>query len=100
MEVKFMRKYETIFVLRPDLEEDDIEKSISRIKDVITNSESEIIEEEIWGKKSLAYEINDYRSGHYTVLTFKSDGSVIDELKRNYKIMDSVIRHLVVKKEN
>ena len=95
-----MRKYETIFVLRPDLEEDDIEKSISRIKDVITNSESEIIEEEIWGKKSLAYEINDYRSGHYTVLTFKSDGSVIDELKRNYKIMDSIIRYLVVKKED
>lgn len=95
-----MREYETIFVLRPDLEEEDIEKSINRVKDVITNSDSEIIDEEIWGKKSLAYEINDYRSGHYTVLTFESDGSVINELKRNYKIMDSVIRYLVVKKEN
>lgn len=95
-----MREYETIFVLRPDLEEEDIEKNIDRIKNIINNNDSEIIDEEIWGKKSLAYEINDYRSGHYTVLSFESDGSVVDELKRNYKIMDSVIRYLVVKKED
>ncbi len=94
-----MNKYETIFVLKPDLEEDQIEKAQNRIKDVIDSS-GEITEEDVWGKKSLAYEINDYKSGHYTVLNFEADGKVVDELKRNYKIMDSVIRHLVVRKEN
>ena len=94
-----MNKYETIFVLRPDLEEEEIENAQNRIKGVVENS-GELIEEDVWGNKSLAYEINDYRSGHYTVLNFEADGKVVDELKRNYKIMDSVIRHLVVRKDN
>ena len=95
-----MREYETIFVLRPDLEDESIEENSNRIKDVITNNGGEILEEDVWGKKSLAYEIKDYRSGHYTVLTFEAEGKVVNELKRNYKIMDSVLRHLVVRKED
>lgn len=93
-----MREYETTFVLNPELDDDQIEENIERIKGVITKNGGEVIDEDVWGKKSLAYEINNFRTGHYTVLSFKAEGNVVDELKRNYKIMTNVIRNLVVKK--
>lgn len=95
-----MREYETTFVLRPDIEDEQIKENTERIKGVITKNGGEISDEDVWGSKSLAYEIQNYRSGHYTVLTFEAEGNVIDELKRNYKIMGDVIRHLVVRKED
>ena len=95
-----MNKYETTFVMSPDLEEEQIEENLDRIKNVITDNGGEITEEDIWGSRSLAYEIDNHRSGHYTVLTFEAEGEVINELKRVYKIMPSVLRNIVVRKED
>ena len=95
-----MREYEATYILRPDLEEKVMENAAERIEAVIENNGGEMIDKDVWGSKSLAYEINDYRSGHYTVLTFKAEGEVLDELKRNFKIMGEVLRHLVIRKED
>jgi small subunit ribosomal protein S6 len=95
-----MRKYEATYILRPDLEEEDMENAADRVKNVITDNGGEILKEDIWGSKSLAYEIDDYRSGHYTVLTFEAEGIVLNELKRNFKIMGGVLRHLVIRIED
>ncbi len=95
-----IRLYETVFVLKPDMEEEPREALIDRIKSVITDNNGEIVEVDTWGSKKLAYEINDFRTGYYTVIMFKGEPVTVNELERNYKIIDDVIRYLIINKEN
>ncbi|MFW5980203.1 MAG: 30S ribosomal protein S6 [Bacillota bacterium] len=96
-----MREYEASFILKPDLDDEGKEKIVERIKNVITDYDGEIIEEDVWGERSLAYEIDDYRSGYYTIITFQTENTdLIDELKRIFRIMENVMRHLVIKKDD
>ncbi|MCC3144706.1 30S ribosomal protein S6 [Halanaerobium sp. Z-7514] len=94
------RTYETTFVLKPDLEDEEKEQILTRVKDTILAHDGEITEVDAWGKRQLAYEIKDYRSGDYTILEMNAKTSVVKELERIFKIMDGVIRYLVVKKES
>ncbi|MFW5991900.1 MAG: 30S ribosomal protein S6 [Halanaerobiaceae bacterium] len=93
-----MRNYETTFILNPEMEEDDREDLMERIKGIIT-AEGEINEVDVWGNRQLAYEINDQRTGFYAVIDFNSEPEVVDELERNLKIIDDVMRFLVVRKD-
>ncbi|ADQ15776.1 30S ribosomal protein S6 [Halanaerobium hydrogeniformans] len=99
MELK-TRTYETTFVLKPDLEDEEKEQILTRVKNTILDHDGEITEVDAWGKRQLAYEIKDYRSGDYTILEMNAKTSVVKELERIFKIMDGVIRYLVVKKES
>ncbi|MFW5986268.1 MAG: 30S ribosomal protein S6 [Halanaerobiales bacterium] len=93
------RLYETTFILKPDLEEEDRDNLLERIKNIIPDNGGEIVEVDIWGKRKLAYEINDYRTGFYTVIVFRGNVEVVNELERNFKIIDNVLRSLVIRKE-
>ncbi len=95
-----VRLYESVFVLKPDMEEEVREGLIERIKAIITDNNGEIVEVETWGNKKLAYEINDLKNGYYTVINFKGETITVNELERNYKIIDGVIRYLIINKEN
>jgi small subunit ribosomal protein S6 len=95
-----VRIYEATFILKPDLEEEVRDETIERVKDIITDNGGEIVETDVWGSKKLAYEINDYRTGFYTLITLKGDKEVVDELERNFKIMDDVLRYLIIRKED
>jgi small subunit ribosomal protein S6 len=95
-----VRLYETVFILKPDMEEEAREELIERIKSIITSNNGEIVEVDTWGSKKLAYEINDFRNGYYTVIVFKGEPITVSELERNYKIIDDVIRYLIINKEN
>lgn len=95
-----VRLYETTFILKPDLEEEVRDELVERIQKIITDNQGEIVETEIWGNKNLAYEINDYRTGFYTLISFKGEAEVVEELERNYKIIDNVLRSLVIKVED
>ena len=99
MELK-TRTYETTFVLKPDLEDEEKEKILTRVKETILDHDGEITEVDAWGKRKLAYEIKDYRSGDYTILEMNAKTSVVKELERIFKIMDGVLRYLVVKKDS
>ena len=90
------RDYETTFVLKPDLEDEEKQTILQRVKDAISEHEGEVTEVDAWGKKQLAYEIKDYRSGDYTILEFNAQTTVVNELERIFKIMDGVLRYLVV----
>jgi small subunit ribosomal protein S6 len=68
-------------------------------KDAISEHEGEVTEVDAWGKKQLAYEIKDYRSGDYTILEFNAQTTVVNELERIFKIMDGVLRYLVVRND-
>ncbi len=93
------RDYETTFVLKPDLEDEEKQTILQRVKDAISEHEGEVTEVDAWGKKQLAYEIKDYRSGDYTILEFNAKTTVVNELERIFKIMDGVIRYLVVRND-
>ncbi|MDI3548550.1 MAG: small subunit ribosomal protein [Halanaerobiales bacterium] len=95
-----VRDYETTFILRPDLEEETREALIERIKNIVTDNNGEIVEVDIWGDRKLAYEINDFRSGYYIVMNFKGEADLVNELERNFKIIDNVLRYLIVRKED
>lgn len=94
-----MRDYETMFVLRPDLDVDETKNTIEKVKGFIEKSGSiESLEE--WGKKRLAYTINKkYTEGYYVLIYFKATNDVLEELEHYFKITESFIRHMIIKKE-
>lgn len=97
---RMTRLYETAFVLRPDLEEEARDALLERIKGIITDNQGEIVEVDVWGNKKLAYEINKYDTGFYVIMTFKGGTALVKELERNFRILDGVLRSLVIKKED
>ncbi len=94
-----MRNYESMFILKPELEEEAIVATVSRFEDVVKNGGGEILKTDRWGKRRLAYEVNNITEGHYVLMTFKSPSSVAQELDRVLRIQDDVVRQLVIKKD-
>ena len=98
-EVNCLRKYEIIFILRPDLDEEKNQATIDKFKGIIENNGGEVAKLDKWGKRRLAYEINDLREGFYVVSQVKATPDIIAELDRIFKITDEVMRHMIVKEE-
>lgn len=96
--VKVVNKYETIFILNPNLSEEDTAALVEKFKGLI-ESQGEIETMDQWGKRRLAYEIDDLNEGYYVFIVFKAEPTLIQELERNYKINDGVLRSLVIKTE-
>lgn len=93
-----MRKYETLFILRPSLEEEMRTEAIEHFKSIIAQKgEVENVDE--WGNKRLAYEIEKIREGYYVLIDFKAETDHIVELERHFKIHDDVMRYIVINKE-
>lgn len=86
------RKYETIFILDPDLEEGAAQSAIEKIKGIITQGNGEILKVEDWGKRKLAYEVKKKSKGHYLLIHFSGTPALLSELERNYRVMDAVIK--------
>lgn len=95
-----VRDYEATFILKPDLEEDTQEEITERIKNVITRNDGEIKDINTWGTRKLAYEIDDYKSGYYTLIYFTGKTGIVEELEHNFKIIGDVLRHLIVRKND
>ena len=94
-----MRAYETLFVLKPDLEKDAIEELVGKVK-VIIEAAGTVEKVDDWGNKKLAYEIDKkYQEGHYVLVDFAAENSVLDALDHLYKINEPFIRSIVIKKE-
>lgn len=91
-----MVSYESLFILRPDLEEEKISEMMEKFRLLVENNGGEIARLEKWGKRRLAYEIERLREGLYIILQFKADPAVVKELERVFKITDEVIRHIIV----
>lgn len=91
-----MRRYETIFIVDPDLPEGDRTSLLSRLKEIITQQEGVFIQEDLWGTKKLAYEIRKKPRGFYARLDYCGMGGVVDELERFCRIDDRVMKYLTV----
>jgi small subunit ribosomal protein S6 len=97
---KHMNCYETLFVVKPTLTEEETAAQVAKIKDVLTKEGAEILATDDMGMRKLAYQVQKNDRGYYTVVYYKAEGSVIQELERNLKINEEVIKFLTVKYTN
>ncbi|WP_164215693.1 30S ribosomal protein S6 [Virgibacillus sp. YIM 98842] len=95
-----MRKYEIMYIIRPDIEEEAQNSLIERFNNILTDNGAEIEKVDEKGKKRLAYEINDYRDGYYVVINFKGDEAAINEFDRLAKFSDDIIRHMAIREDD
>lgn len=95
-----MRKYETIFILHPSLDEEAVKAAEEKFKGVIENGGGVVENVDFWGKRKLAYEISKVNEGYYTLINFSADSELPKELDRIFRITDGVVRHIIVKEEN
>ncbi len=91
-----MRKYELMYIIRPDLEEAQVEALSEKVKSAITDNGGKIQNHEIMGKRRLAYEIEKFRDGIYVLVNFSAPTESIDALEHVIRINDEIIRHLII----
>ena len=94
-----MREYELMFVLTPELQEDGVTAAAERVTSLITNRGGEITKVDTWGRRRMAYPIRHQLDGLYTVMRFRLEANLTDELDRNLRLNESVLRHLIVRAE-
>lgn len=94
-----MNKYELVLVVNAKVEDEVRTAVVEKAKEYVTRFGGQISEVEEWGKKKLAYEIQKMREGFYYFIQFEADAECPAEVEKHVRIMDNVLRYLVVKKE-
>ncbi len=93
-----LKKYETIFIIDSEVGEENTKALVEKFKTMIeTSAQLESIDE--WGKRKLAYEINDKVDGYYVLVNFLSSPEFPAELERVYKITEGILKYIVIKKD-
>ena len=89
-----MRHYEIVFLVHPDQSE-QVPAMVERYEAVITKQDGKIHRKEDWGRRQLAYPINDVHKAHYVLLNIECNQAVLDELKNLFKFNDAILRNLI-----
>ena len=92
-----MNQYETVFILTPVLSDDQMKETAAKFKKVLTDNGAEILSEEAWGLKKMAYAIQKKSTGFYCLVEFKAEPSVIKTLETAFRRDEKVIRFQTVK---
>ncbi|MXV38024.1 30S ribosomal protein S6 [Flavobacteriaceae bacterium Ap0902] len=92
-----MNHYETVFILTPVLSDSQVEEAVKKFEDFLKSKDAEIVHQENWGLRKLAYQIQLKRNGFYHLVEFKADGSIVGELELLFKRDERVLRFLTVK---
>jgi small subunit ribosomal protein S6 len=92
-----LNTYETVFLLKPEMETEKVTEQIEFYKELISKNNGEILNCEPWGKKILAYTIDSCKEAYYVLIQFKADSDLLLELERRYKYNELVLRHVIVK---
>ena len=91
------RQYELVYILPPDTTEQQVAELHGQVEAVVSRMHGQIANTENWGRKRLAYEIGHNKEGVYVLQVINGSGELMKELDRRLKVMDQVIRHLVVR---
>lgn len=86
-----------MLIVIPELDEDQVESTLSRFRTVIERTNGEVTETNHWGRRKLAYEIDNRTDGFYSIMNFTAGERTLVELKRILRVSDDVLRHMVVK---
>jgi len=92
-----MNQYETVFILTPVLSDDQMKETVAKFKKILTDNGAEIVNEEAWGMKKMAYAIQKKSTGFYNLFEFKAEPQVINTLEVAFRRDEKVIRFMTVK---
>ncbi len=92
-----MRIYESVFIIRPDVLEVDLDKFVAQMESVVTSSGGAVQKTEKWGRRRLAYEVRGQREGQYIVCTMECEPPVVREFERLLKVAEPVIKFQTVR---
>lgn len=93
-----LKKYETIFIINSEVGEENTKTLVEKFKTMLeTSAQLESIDE--WGKRKLAYEIDDKSEGYYVLANFSSSPEFPAELERIYKITEGILKYIIIKKD-
>ncbi len=95
-----MNNYETLYVLKPTLTDEETAANIAKIEEILVREGAEILATNKMGMRKLAYPVQKNERGVYTIVYFKAEGTVINELERNLKFNEEVIKFLTVRYSN
>lgn len=94
-----MRLYETAFLIAPNLPEEEVDSLIQEMADVVKAKKGQMIQEDRWGKRKLAYPIKKFEEAYYVFFLYEGEPDIPAELERLFKQKDTVIRFLTIKKD-
>ncbi len=92
-----VNQYETVFILTPVLSENQIKETVDYFRKIITDNGGELVHEEDWGLRKLAYPIQKKTTGYYHLFEFKAPGDLIEKLELEYRRSEKIMRFLTVK---
>ena len=93
-----MNNYEGLFIIKPELKEEDTKNVIKSISDAITKSGGAIKKEENWGKKQLAYPVKKSKDGYYYKVEFDLDAPQVAKIETTYKLNTDILRTMITRK--
>jgi small subunit ribosomal protein S6 len=91
-----MRKYETVFISDPDLQDQTRTELFERVRSIITRENGIVLDFDDWGNKKLAYEIKKKLRGHYVCMTYGGTGELVTELERNFRLSDHIMKFMTI----
>jgi small subunit ribosomal protein S6 len=91
--------YETMYILRPDIPEEEVETHVAKYRDIVLEAKGEVLDCQMRGKRRLAYPIAKHREGIYVQLSHNGDGQQVAPLERAMRLSEDVIRYLTVKQD-
>lgn len=94
-----MNNYEAVFILTPVLSDAQMKEAVEKFKSILTDDGAEIVNEESWGLRKLAYPIDKKTTGFYIFLEFKANPAIIERLEVNFRRDERVIRFLTIKQD-
>jgi len=91
------RQYELVYIITPDASEQEIADLHTQIEQIVQRFQGSLDKTENWGRRRLAYEIGHHREGTYVIETITGSGELVKEIDRRLRVIDQVIRHLIVR---
>ena len=91
------RRYELVYVVSPDASDEQVTALHDQVQAIVTRYNGNIEKTEPWGRRKLAYEIGHHKEGNYVLEVINGSGELMKELDRRLKVIDEVIRHIVVR---
>lgn len=94
-----MPVYETVMVVKPQLSDAEVATLVDKTKKIISTEGGEVLNEDKWGRRKLAYQIKSFREGFYVYLKYNASTAVLERLDHQFKVLDSILRTLTVRQE-
>ena len=94
-----MKKYEGMFIIKPDLGEKDLEKAVDSIEKTVLKHDGKVINCKKWARRALAYPIKKYNDGEYYLCEFETEPKSISLMKNAYSLNEDILRDLIIVKE-